>query len=291
MKVSYKWLEEISGVEADLDTLITKLTNIGLKLEDKKPVGNDISLDLEITVNRPDCLSHYGVAREIVTAFQLPAVVYPEIHPDIPVHVKDTTGNYEDLTIILENPEWCPRYCGQILTNVKVGPSPDWLKERLEACDIRSINNVVDITNYVMFELGQPLHAFDYDKLAGKTIRVRRANRNEKLIMIDGKERLLTDSMLVIADAEKPQGVGGVMGGKESEVSESTINVLLESAYFVPSTIRKTRKALDLSTDASFRFERGVDPLLQDVAIRRAALLLEQIAGAKVHSVLDVNVM
>src|SRR5262245_12015620 len=290
MKVSYHWLEEISGVEADLDTLISKLTNIGLKLEDKKPVGNDISLDLEITVNRPDCLSHYGVAREIVTAFQLPPVVYPEIHPDIPVHVRETTGNYEDLTIILENPELCPRYSGQLLTGVKVGTSPDWLRERLEACDIRSINNVVDITNYVMFELGQPLHAFDYDKLAGKTIRVRRA-RNEKLVMIDGKERLLTESMLVIADAEKPQGVGGVMGGKESEVSDSTINVLLESAYFVPSTVRQTRKALDLSTDASFRFERGVDPLLQDVAIRRAALLLEQIAGAKVHSVLDVNVM
>jgi phenylalanyl-tRNA synthetase beta chain len=290
MKVSYHWLEEISGVEADLDTLINKLTNIGLKLEDKKAVGNDFSLDLEITVNRPDCLSHYGVAREIVTAFQLPPIIYPEIHPDIPVHVRETTGNYEDLTIILENPELCPRYCGQLLTGVKVGPSPDWLRERLETCDIRSINNVVDVTNYVMFELGQPLHAFDYDKLAGKTIRVRRA-RNEKLVMIDGKERLLTDSMLAIADAEKAQAVGGIMGGKESEVSENTVNVLLESAYFVSSTIRATRKALDLSTDASFRFERGVDPLLQDVAIRRAALLLEQIAGAKVHSVLDVNVM
>jgi phenylalanyl-tRNA synthetase beta chain len=290
MKVSYQWLEQISGVEADLDTLIDKLTNIGLKLEDRKAVGTDISLDLEITVNRPDCLSHYGVAREIVTAFQLPPVVYPEIHTDIPVHVRETTGNYEDLTIILENPELCPRYCGQLLTGVKVGPSPDWLKQRLEACDIRSINNVVDITNFVMFELGQPLHAFDYDKLAAKTIRVRRA-RNERLVMIDGKERQLTESMLVIADAEKAQAVGGVMGGKESEVSENTVNVLLESAYFVPATIRQTRKALDLSTDASFRFERGVDPLLQDVAIRRASLLLEQIAGAKVHSVLDVNVM
>jgi phenylalanyl-tRNA synthetase beta chain len=290
MKVSYLWLEEISGVEADLDTLIAKLTNIGLKLEDKRPVANDISLDLEITVNRPDCLSHYGVAREIVAAFQLPSIVYPEIHPDIPVRVHGTSGNYEDLKIVLEDPQLCPRYCGQLLTGVKVGPSPDWLKQRLDSCDIRSVNNIVDVTNYVMFELGQPLHAFDYDKLAGKTIRVRRA-KNEKLVMIDGKERLLTESMLVIADAEKAQGVGGVMGGQESEVSENTTNVLLESAYFVPSTVRQTRKALDLSTDASFRFERGVDPLLQDVAIRRAALLLEQIAGAKVHPVLDVNVM
>jgi phenylalanyl-tRNA synthetase beta chain len=290
MKVSYLWLEEISGVEADLDTLIAKLTNIGLKLEDKRPVANDISLDLEITVNRPDCLSHYGVAREIVAAFQLPSIVYPEIHPDIPVRVHGTSGNYQDLKIVLEDPQLCPRYCGQLLTGVKVGPSPDWLKQRLDSCDIRSVNNIVDVTNYVMFELGQPLHAFDYDKLAGKTIRVRRA-KNEKLVMIDGKERLLTESMLVIADAEKAQGVGGVMGGQESEVSENTTNVLLESAYFVPSTVRLTRKALDLSTDASFRFERGVDPLLQDVAIRRAALLLEQIAGAKVHPVLDVNVM
>lgn len=290
MKLSYHWLEEITGVEADLDTLIDRLTNIGFKLEEKKAVANDFCLDLEITVNRPDCLCHYGIAREIATAFQLPSIVYPEIHSSIPVHVRDTTGNYEDLTIILEDPQLCPRYCGQLLTGVKVGSSPDWLKERLDACDIRSINNVVDVTNYVMFELGQPLHAFDYDKLAGKTIRVRRS-RNEKLLMIDGKERQLTESMLVIADAEKAQAVGGVMGGKESEVSETTTNVLLESAYFVPSTIRQTRKALDLSTDASYRFERGVDPLLQHVAIRRAALLLEQIAGAKVHSVLDVNVM
>ena len=290
MKLSYHWLEEISGVEADLDTLIDRLTNIGFKLEEKKAVANDFCLDLEITVNRPDCLCHYGIAREIATAFQLPSIVYPEIHSGIPVHVREATGNYEDLTIILEDPQLCPRYCGQLLTGVKVGSSPDWLKERLDACDIRSINNVVDVTNYVMFELGQPLHAFDYDKLAGKTIRVRRS-RNEKLLMIDGKERQLTESMLVIADAEKAQAVGGVMGGKESEVSETTTNVLLESAYFVPSTIRQTRKALDLSTDASYRFERGVDPLLQHVAIRRAALLLEQIAGAKVHSVLDVNVM
>ncbi len=179
---------------------------------------------------------------------------------------------------------------GQLLTNVKVGPSPDWLRQRLDTCDIRSINNVVDITNYVMFELGQHCMLLITISLLEKRFEFD-APEMKKLLMIDGKERQLTESMLVIADAEKPQGVGGVMGGKESEVSESTTNVLLESAYFAPSSIRQTRKALDLSTDASYRFERGGDPLLQDVAIRRAALLLEQIAGAKVHSVLDVNVM
>ncbi len=290
MKVSYQWLQEISGVEADLDSLINKLTNIGLKLEDRQPVADDVSLDLEITVNRPDCLSHYGVAREIITAFSLPPLKQPEIHPVSPIQVRGTEGSYDRLKIILDDPDLCARYCGQLLTGVKVGPSPDWMKQRLEVCGIRGINNVVDVTNFVMLELGQPLHAFDYDKLAGGTIRVRRA-RNEKLLMIDGKERLLTESMLTIADGEKAQAVGGVMGGQDSEVSERTTNVLLESAYFMPKTIRQTRRAFDLSTDASYRFERGVDSMMQDVAIRRTALLLEQIAGAKVHPVLDVNVL
>lgn len=290
MKVSYHWLHKISGVEADLDSLINRLTNIGLKLEDRLAVGDDISLDLEITVNRPDCLSHYGIAREIITAFSLPAFKQPEIHPIDPVRVQATTGSYEGLKIILDDPSLCPRYCGQLLTGVKVGPSPDWLKQRLEVCDIRSINNVVDVTNFVMLELGQPMHAYDYDKLAGGTIRVRRG-RNEKCVTLDGKERVLNESMLAIADAEKPQGIGGIMGAQASEVSEHTTTVLLECAYFSPKSIRQTRRALDLSTDASYRFERGADPAIQDVAIRRGSLLLEQIAGANVHPVLDVSVL
>ena len=291
MKISYNWIKEIAGIDVSPDVFINKLTNIGLKLEDRENIGNDVSLDFEITVNRPDCLSHAGVAREVAAAFNLPAIKQPEIHPAKTIHSSGTQGSYENkFKITLDDPELCPRYCGQLLTNVKIGPSPDWLKERLETCGIRSINNAADVTNYVMLELGQPLHAFDFDKLAGGTIRVRRA-RNEKLVMIDGKERLLTESMLAIADAEKAQAVGGVMGGLESEVSEQTKNILLEAAYFLPSSVRKTRRALDLSTDASFRFERGVDPNLQDIAIKRAAYLLEKIAGATVHPVLDVNVL
>jgi phenylalanyl-tRNA synthetase beta chain len=290
MKISYNWIKEITGVDANPDLLINKLTNIGLKLEDRENIGNDLSVDLEITVNRPDCLSHAGIAREVAATFNLPNNKKPEIHPKKSIHVSGTEGSYENkLKIILDDPGLCPRYCGQLITNVKIGPSPDWLKQRLEVCGIRSINNAADITNYVMLELGQPLHAFDFDKLAGGTIRARRA-KNEKLVMIDGKERQLTESMLIIADAEKPQGVGGVMGGLESEVTDQTKNVLLEAAYFLPSSIRQTRRALDLSTDASYRFERGVDPNLQDIAIRRAAFLLEKIAGATVHPVLDVNV-
>jgi phenylalanyl-tRNA synthetase beta chain len=291
MKTSYNWIKEIAGIDVDPNAFINKVTNIGLKLEEYENVGNDVSLDFEITVNRPDCLSHYGIAREVAAAFELPAIKQPEIHSSATIHSNGTEGSYDNkVKIILEDPDLCPRYCGQLLTNVNVGPSPDWLKQRLEVCGVRSINNVVDITNYVMLELGQPLHAFDFDKLAHGTIRARRA-KNEKLVMIDGKERLLTESMLAIADDQKAQAVGGVMGGAESEVSNQTKNVLLESAYFSPTSTRKTRKTLDLSTDASFRFERGVDPNLQDIAIRRAALLLEKLAGAKVHPVLDVKVM
>jgi phenylalanyl-tRNA synthetase beta chain len=291
MKTSYNWIKEIAGIDVDPNAFINKVTNIGLKLEEHENIGNDVSLDFEITVNRPDCLSHYGIAREVAAAFELPAIKQPEIHASKTIRSSGTEGNYDNkVKIILEDSDLCPRYCGQLLTNVKVGPSPDWLKQRLEVSGVRSINNVVDVTNYVMLELGQPLHAFDFDKLADGTIRVRRA-KNEKLVMIDGKERRLTESMLAIADAQKAQAVGGVMGGAESEVSDQTKNVLLESAYFTPASTRKTRKALDLSTDASFRFERGVDPNLQDIAIRRAALLLEQLAGATIHPVLDVNVM
>src|SRR4030095_6807180 len=159
------------------------------------------------------------------------------------------------LRIVLEDPELCPRYCGQVVTGVKVGASPHWLRKRLEACGVRSVNNVVDITNYVMLELGQPLHAFDYDKISDGTIRVRKA-KNENLMMIDGKERALNESMLVIADAKTAVAVAGVMGGKDPEVSDQTTTILLESAYFEPASVRKTAKKLELSTDASFRFER-----------------------------------
>lgn len=292
MKVSFNWLREISGVQEDAAAVISKLTMVGIKFEGQEAVGDDLMIDFEVTVNRPDCLSVYGIARELCAINGHPAPVPPEIHASNVIEVRNGQGAYpadeKALRIVLEDPELCPRYCGQVLTNVKVGPSPEWMRSKIEACGVRSINNVVDVTNYVMLELGQPMHAFDYDRLIQNTIRVRRA-RGEKLVTLDGKERLMSESMLVIADDEVPVGIGGVMGGKDSEVTDATTTVLLESAYFQPNSVRKTRRELDLSTDASFRFERGADPAMQAVAERRAALLLQKVAGATVHPLLDVS--
>lgn len=294
MKVSYHWLKERVPIQADAKEIARTLTMAGTQLESIQEAGSDLMLDFEVTVNRPDCLSIHGLARELAALYQVSLTPLPELPPVQMIEIREKEGSYpqgqKKLKIILEDPDLCPRYCGQIITGVKVGPSPEWLRKRLEACGFRSISNVVDITNYVLLELGQPLHAFDYDKLAEGTIRVRRA-RNEKLVLIDGKERQLLDPMLVIADANNSVAVAGVMGGKDSEVSDATTAILLESAYFQPISVRKTAKQLELSTDASFRFERGVDYKLQSYACRRASALLEQIAGGKAHPILDVNMI
>lgn len=292
MKVSYNWLREVSGIDEEAASIISKLTMLGVKCEGQEAVGDDLMIDFEVTVNRPDCLSIHGIARELRAAHGKHAPALPEIHPSTVIEVSGREGGYpageKPLRIVLEEPEMCSRFCGQILTQVKVSPSPDWMRSKIEACGVRSINNVVDVTNYVMLELGQPMHAYDYDKLTRGTIRVRRG-QNEKLVTLDGKERMMADSMLVIADDAVPVGVGGVMGGLDTEVTDSTTTVLLEAAYFNAATVRKARRALDLSTDASFRFERGADPAMQAIAELRAAFLLQQIAGVQVHPLLDVS--
>lgn len=292
MKVSYNWLKERVPVSANAREIARTLTMAGTQLESIQEVANDVTLDFEITVNRPDCLSINGLAREVGALLQVTPKPLPELPQIKVIEARQSEGSYavgeKHLKIVLEDPELCPRYCGQIITGVKVGPSPSWLRQKLEVCGVRSINNIVDATNYVMLELGQPLHAFDYDKISGGTIRVRRAH-NESLVLLDGKDRKLQDPMLVIADSDRPVALGGIMGGKDSEVSESTTTVLLESAYFQPASVRKTAKRLELSTDASFRFERGVDYKLQAYACRRASAMMVEIAGAKAHAVLDVN--
>lgn len=291
MKVSYNWLKKVVDIPVDADALSRALTMAGIQLESRQDNGDDVTLDFEITVNRPDCLSVYGLAREIGVLFQSPAPALAELHPCEILTFRNQEGRYSaagnDVRILIEDADLCPRYCGQLITDVKIQPSPTWMQQRLEASGIRSINNVVDITNYVLLELGQPLHAFDFDRLSGSTIRVRKA-RNEKLLMIDGKERLIKEEMLAIADAQRVVAVAGVMGGMETEVTNSTTTVLLESAYFQPSSVRRTAKALELSTDASYRFERGVDYKMQATACRRAAALLEQCSGGIAHAVLDV---
>jgi phenylalanyl-tRNA synthetase beta chain len=240
-------------------------------------------LDLEITPNRPDCLSIIGLAREVAAMYGVPLKV-PEIS------FSEVGRPAWDLTKVeVHDTEGCPRYTARIMTGVKIGPSPDWMKRRLEASGIRAINNVVDITNYVMLECGQPLHAFDQELLGEGRIVVRRVRPGEKMATLDNIDRPLNENMLVIADAQKPVAVAGVMGGAGSEIRDVTHTVLLESACFKPADIRVTSRKLGLSTESSYRFERGVDINGAEWASRRAAQLMAQLAGASIApGVIDV---
>ena len=244
---------------------------------------DDVMLELEITPNRPDCLSMIGVGREISVITGNPLKL-PEID------VQEETVDTHNLTrVTIEDPELCPRYAARVIRGVKIGPSPTWLQRRLEAIGVGTISNIVDITNYVLMEYGHPLHAFDYHRLAENRIVVRRAKPGETLKTIDAEERELTPDMLVIADAEHPVALAGVMGGFDSEITDQTVDVLLESAYFHPPSIRKTSKALGMHTEASHRFERGADPEGVIPAINRAAQLIVEIAGGEICSgIIDV---
>lgn len=244
---------------------------------------SDIVYDLSITPNRPDCLSHIGIARE------LGLLTDQEI--TIPDDSLQETGDAaeKEFSIEINDPDACPRYSGRVIRNVKIAPSPQWLQDRLEAVGIRSINNVVDITNLILMETGHPLHAFDYDLLAGQKIIVRKAKKGEKFTTLDGQSHNLTTDDLLIADAEKGVALAGVMGGENSEVSDQTKNILLESAYFDPMTVRKTAKRCGLSTEASQRFERGCDPNGTLFALNRAAKLFAEIAGGEIaKGIIDV---
>ena len=244
---------------------------------------DDIVFELEITPNRPDCLSLIGVAREIRAEtgnpLKLPSGDLKESETDI-----------QELTsVTIEAPDLCPRYAARVIQGVKVGESPAWLQQRLESVGVGVINNIVDITNFVLMEYGQPLHAFDYHKLKENRIVVRRAAAGENITTLDEVERELTADMLVIADAEKPVALAGIMGGYDSEITETTCDVLLESAYFNPSSVRATAKALGISTEASYRFERGADPGVVITALNRAAQLIAELAGGTVcEGVVDV---
>lgn len=233
---------------------------------------DDAVLELEIYPNRPDCLGVIGIAREVSALTGAPLRL-----PDVPEGVRDRGGPAVD--VFVEAADVCPRYCAQVVESVKIGPSPLWMQQRLRAAGMRPINNVVDVTNFVMLELGQPLHAFDLAKLMGPKIMVRRPADGERIETLDGVERELDADMLVIADAEKPVAVAGIMGGANSEVSEHTENVLLEAANFHPATVRKMARRLGMQTEASLRFEKGLDPELPVWAIHRAAKLLAEVAG------------
>ena len=239
-------------------------------------LGNTL-FELNITPNRPDCLSFMGIARELSSAFGK-KVLYPKTN----IKESKTEKIQKRIKIYVKASKECPRYMARLIQGVKIGPSPTWLKEALESVGLRSINNVVDVTNFVLMEWGQPLHAFDVDKIEGGVVVIRKASSGEKMITLDGGEYLLTPQDLVISDLKKPIALAGIMGGVTSEVSETAVNILLESAYFNPTTIRKTSKRLGLSSESSKRFERGVDIEGVEKALHRAADLITQISGGSI---------
>ncbi len=277
-----------SAKELNLGTLHAGI----MELAEEAQVGtslielySDTIFDISLTPNLNHCASVVGVARELSALTEIP-LTYPVVEvtedPTLPVRAC-TSVDVQDQAL-------CPRYTCRVITGLKVAPSPEWLVKCLEACGLRSINNVVDATNYVLMEMGQPLHAFDFDQLEGHQIVVRSAREGEKLTTLDGKERLLTGENLVICDKTQPVALAGVMGGAKSEVGEATLNVLLESAYFQPSSIRRTSKKLGLQTDASRRFERGADPNNTIPALERATQLILQLAGGKVAAgIIDIK--
>ena len=244
---------------------------------------NDVVYEVGITPNRADCLSHIGVAREVGVVVNkkitLPKIEFKE----------NATPASQIASVEILDAERCPRYSARVLRNVKIAPSPKWLRDRLTSVGIRSINNVVDVTNFVLMETGHPLHAFDLDKLTGKKIVVKTASEGQKFVTLDSKERILKSDTVMICDGERPVAIGGVMGGENTEISDATTNVLLEGAYFNPANIRRTSKYLGLSTEAAYRFERGADIDMTVFAVNRAAQLIQELAGAEIlKDVIDI---
>jgi phenylalanyl-tRNA synthetase beta chain len=283
MKVVYNWLKEFVDAKASAAELRTRLSLCGVAIDSIEEAPAGPVLDAEITSNRPDCLGHYGIAREVATIYRLP------LKPVQPKLKESAEKAADAARVDIEAPELCGRFTARVMRGVKVQPSPDWLRKRLEAIGQNSINNVVDITNYVMFELGHPLHAYDLDKLNDRRIVVRKSKAGEKIRTLDGAGRTLAKDMCVIADGARAIGIGGVMGGAETEISFSTRNILIECAWFDPIAVRRTSKALGLRTEASYRFERGADPEMAELASRRTAELIQQVAGGEILSgVIDV---
>lgn len=286
MNISYNWLKELITIELSAEQLAEKLTRVGLAVEGILPYGDDFVFDIDLTSNRPDCLSHLGIAREISVITGNKVTTKKQTHA-VDADVPFPAILAPDIVKIADA-ELCQRFTARIIRNVKIGPSPEFIVKRLEAIGERSINNVADITNYVMHELGQPMHSFDLDKLSEKRIVVRRAAAGETIQTLDEVDRQLNETMLMICDADKPVAVGGIMGGLDSSISESTVNVLLEVAYFKRESIRHTSRKLGLITEASYRFERGVDIENLKAASDRAAELIHEFAGGELGEFIDV---
>lgn len=276
MKISLEWLSEYVDLNVSAEMIASKLSDLGFPIEGIEKVGDDLILDVEITSNRGDCLSHIGIARELAAAYG-----YPLKMPAVEIRESEKAAG-DLISVRIDEPFLCGRYTARVITDVKVGPSPAWMVRRLEAVGMRSVNNVVDATNYAMLEHGQPPHAFDYEKIGGRQIVVRKAAPGERIVSIDGTKCDLQGFMLVIADASVPVAVGGVMGGLETEVTDVTTTILLEEASFDPVSIRRTSRELALPSEASFRFERQVDIENIDWASQRCAQLIVQVAGGHI---------
>lgn len=288
MRLLISWLRDFVDVPRSGAEIAERLELCGFEVASVEAVdAGDTVIDFEITANRPDCLSVLGLAREVATAYDLPlrqAWTGPAAGIRLP---PPTSGELDRLTVAVEDAELCPRYAAAVV-EVSSVPSPEWMTRRLRAAGVRPLGAVVDVTNYVLLDLGHPLHAFDLGRLAGPALRIRRAKPGETITTLDGVTRTLDAEMLVIADADRAQAVAGVMGGASSEVSAATRLVVIESAYFKPASVRRTSKRLGLKTEASSRFERGTDPNAPVVALERALALLETTgAGRAVGPIVD----
>lgn len=279
MRVSLDWIKEFVDVTASAEDVAHQLTMAGLEIEGMERIGDDVVLEVNVTPNRPDCLNVFGLAREVAALYHLP-LKFPEAV--LPVNLMPS-----DIEVMIDDPELCPRYTGRSITGVIIRDSPVWMKERLEKCGLRSINNVVDITNYVLLELGHPLHAFDAARLTGRKIRVARAGKDRVMTTLDNIERDLPEETLLIWDSAAPVAVAGIMGGEGSSVTETTRDIFLESAYFLPESIRKSSKLLGLRSESSYRFERGTDRVFLETALNRAALLIAELADGQICSIVD----
>ena len=284
--------EEQDGIlELDVDVVP------GTPLLDALPSLTDSRIVVDVGANRPDLLSHLGVAREVAAALgkqvDTPRALHDgaaglQTHP-VTIQSDPRQGTAGGVTVSIEDPDGCPRYLGAVIRGVRVGPSPDWLARHLEGAGVRSINNIVDITNFMLLGFGQPMHAFDARTLAGPAIVVRRARQGEKLVTLDGVERVLNDHMCVIADAERAQALAGVMGGRDTEVTGATTDILLEVAAFNPRRVRQMRRALSLSTEASYRFERGTDAAAAPRRLQEAVALIVALAGGVAEGAVDIE--
>jgi phenylalanyl-tRNA synthetase beta chain len=282
LKILVSWLRELVDVPVTPAKLASDLHMAGFEVASVEPPpgapvdGDDAVIDLEITANRPDCLSVLGIAREVATLYDTLLKM-----PRLSTLGAAQGGRVGNLRVTIEDAARCPRYCAA-LAEVQIGPSPAWMQHRLAAAGVRAINNIVDITNYALLELGHPMHAFDFERLGGHELRIRAGRTGERLTTLDGQDRALMPDILVIADATRAQAIGGVMGGRESEVSDATRLIALESAWFEPTGIRRTSRRLGLSTEASYRFERGADIEAPPIALARACALLEETGAGHV---------